>query len=235
MAPHPDDESIGAPCTLLTLRDAGWRIVNVAVGLGSVDQRRRRRDELEEACRRTGFELLVLDPPANISRASNPDDHEDLTDRLAAIFAELRPAVVVGPSPTDGHHGHEITGTAIVGAVERQTTAIRLWQWGLWADLAGPNVFVPVTAEHLDAAKHAVSAHEGELARNNYLDLLEARARVAAILGAERVFGWGAPGQSERYAELLREVEWDGRAAHVPVGGRRLEPADPLGGLQSGS
>ncbi len=224
MAPHPDDESLGAPCTLLTLRAAGWRVVNVAVGLGRPDQRDRRRAELEEACRRAGFDLVLLDPPADISRTSTTDDRRALADRLAALLGELRPEVVVGPSPTDGHHGHEITGEALVAAVHRQRAPVRVWQWGLWADLADPNLFVPVSSDHLAAARDALSAHEGELARNDYLDLLEARARVAAILGAERVFGWGAARQPERYAELLHEIEWDGHVERVPSEGRRLDP-----------
>jgi len=28
LAPHPDDEALGAPATLLALRDAGHRVIN---------------------------------------------------------------------------------------------------------------------------------------------------------------------------------------------------------------
>ena len=40
---HPDDESIAAPCTLLALKDAGWREVNFAASLGRPADRPRRR------------------------------------------------------------------------------------------------------------------------------------------------------------------------------------------------
>ena len=30
LSPHPDDEIAGMPATLMALRDAGWRVVNVA-------------------------------------------------------------------------------------------------------------------------------------------------------------------------------------------------------------
>ena len=32
LSPHPDDELAGMPATLMALRDAGWRIVNLACG-----------------------------------------------------------------------------------------------------------------------------------------------------------------------------------------------------------
>jgi LmbE family N-acetylglucosaminyl deacetylase len=35
LSPHPDDELLGCPAHLFALRDAGWRIVNVALSLGS--------------------------------------------------------------------------------------------------------------------------------------------------------------------------------------------------------
>ena len=39
VSPHPDDELVGAPGTLKTLRDHGWQIVNLAGGLGRPGRR----------------------------------------------------------------------------------------------------------------------------------------------------------------------------------------------------
>jgi len=39
VAPHPDDEALGAPCTLLRLKDAGARVVVVACGRGGCSGR----------------------------------------------------------------------------------------------------------------------------------------------------------------------------------------------------
>ena len=47
LSPHPDDEIAGAPATLMALREAGWRVVNVACGLGRPAQHQRRRAEVE--------------------------------------------------------------------------------------------------------------------------------------------------------------------------------------------
>ena len=42
ISPHPDDELLGAPATLIALAQAGHEVVNLAVSLGR-DQDRPRR------------------------------------------------------------------------------------------------------------------------------------------------------------------------------------------------
>jgi LmbE family N-acetylglucosaminyl deacetylase len=85
VAPHPDDELLGAPAHLMALRDAGWRVVNVAVSLGRPGDRVRRRAEVGEACRRAGFELVVLDPPVVVGRGDGDAAAQaDLGQRLAS-------------------------------------------------------------------------------------------------------------------------------------------------------
>ena len=208
LAPHPDDELLGAPATLLRLRDAGHRIVNVACSLGRPEQRERRRAEVAEACARAGFELVVLDS----------------LDRLADLVRAAD--LVLAPTPHDGHPCHELVGRAARDALATER-APRLWLWGLWADLPLPTLFVPFAEAELARAAHALGAHAGELARNDYVELLRARAVAARVLGAERVFGFGAARRQAAYAELLTEVqyadgEWWAGAAREP------DPAAPL-------
>ena len=210
LSPHPDDEVIGAPALLLRMRDAGHRIVNLACSLGHREQWDRRRAEVEEACRRADFELLVLDPPALISS----DDDLDLAQRTIAaetarLVRELDVALVVAPSPHDGHHGHEVVGRAA-----RDALAVEggppLWMWAIWADLPLPTLFAPFGPSELERASYALSAHAGEVSRNDYVDLLRGRGVTGRVLGAERVFGFGTPGRDEPFAELLTEAAFAG-------------------------
>jgi LmbE family N-acetylglucosaminyl deacetylase len=208
LAPHPDDEVLGAPATLLRLKDAGHRVVNAACSLGRPEQRERRRAEAEEACARAGFELLVLDG----------------LDGVPDVVREAD--LVVAPSPHDGHPSHEAVGRAARDALAADG-APRLWLWGLWADLPLPTLRVAFGEDELTRATHALRAHAGEVARNDYVALLRARAVAARVLGAERVFGFGTPGRPGAYAELLTEVafaagEWWAGAPREP------DPAAPL-------
>ncbi|HEY6398546.1 MAG TPA: PIG-L family deacetylase, partial [Solirubrobacteraceae bacterium] len=167
VSPHPDDELLGAPAALMALRDEGWRVVNLACSLGRPDDRARRCRELGEACRLAGFELLI---PDGIPPIGPGDDVARAQTVLSAVIGDaldaLQADLIVGPSPHDGHHGHEVVGRAICDAVETRGGPIHVMFWGLWADLPLPNVLVPFGTVRLAEIQHALGAHAGELARN---------------------------------------------------------------------
>jgi hypothetical protein len=89
--------------------------------------------------------------------------------------------------------------------------SVRWWMWGIWGDLPAPNVFFPFGEAELSRMLHILEAYEGELERNDYRRLLTGRATTNAVLGSERVFGFGSPAASSLpYAELLTEVRRQG-------------------------
>ena len=209
LSPHPDDEVAGMPATLMALRDAGWRVVNLACGLGRPEQHERRRAELEEACRRAGFELLPCEPPLALSAGDDlAAAEETLVGLLAEVLSELSPALVCAPSPHDGHHAHELVGRAARRALEAHPgPAPPLWLWGVWAELPFPTLIVPFDAARLAEIQHALAAHASELERLPLDRLIEARAVLSAAVADERVYGSGAAGDpSAAFAELVCEV-----------------------------
>jgi LmbE family N-acetylglucosaminyl deacetylase len=250
VAPHPDDELLGAPATLFALRARGWRVVNLACSLGRPADAERRRAELSEACRRAGFELLI---PAELLPIGRDDDLDRARSGLAAEIRRnletTRAELIVGPSPDDGHHGHELVGRAIEDAVQEprgydadhehplqlreNPTPHQVMFWGLWRDLAQPNLLVPYDAARIEEIQHALAAHAGELKRNRYDRLLEGRATAHAVLGPERVFGYGSPGIAEPFAELLRVVTWSPGRGWQPEPPRLFDPSEPLGRLNA--
>ncbi len=228
VSPHPDDELLGAPATLMALRDAGWEVINLACSLGRARDRDRRRRELIEACRAVRFELVIPDGLAPIGSGDDLGLAQGIL--AAAIVEELNQStarVIVGPSPHDGHHAHELVGRAIRDAVELRGEPIRVMFWGLWGELPIPNVFVPFDAARLREIQRALGLHAGELERNRYDRLLESRAAAAAVLGPERVFGFGAAGTGHEYAELLTDVGWSPSAGWRLAAPRVLDPNDP--------
>jgi len=214
VAPHPDDEALGCPGALLHLLDRGWKVVSVLASLGFPDQWARRRAEFEEASRRAQFEPVILDPPLDISL---PDDLARATARVALelprILEEHDASLVVSPSPHDVHHGHETVARGVQCALATRQPSIRWWMWGIWGDLPVPNVFYPFGDPDLARMLHILDAYTGEIERNDYRRLLSGRATTNAVLGSERVFGFGMPAASSLpYAEVLTEVRcMDGR------------------------
>ncbi len=232
IAPHPDDELLGCGGTLLRLRDAGWEIVNLACSLGRPSQHARRGDELRDACRRADFTLRL--PGATIALSRDDDlvaAQASLADEIQAAILQLRPALVLGPSPHDEHHGHEVAGRATRDALQRLSVRPRWWMWTLWGHAPTPSLLVELDESLLERTAHALAAHRGELARTPYDRLLRARAELAAVLGSEQVFGWGSAGPSVPYAEVLTELLTD-RGDWPLAGPRRLDPAHALAGAQ---
>jgi LmbE family N-acetylglucosaminyl deacetylase len=229
IAPHPDDELLGAPALLMALRDAGWRVVNFACSLGRADDHERRRSELARACELAGFDLLVPDDLPPIGRADDLAVAQDvLTAAIEAEIGRTGPQLLVGPSPHDGHHAHEVVGRAIVEATEHVGRPARVMFWGLWADLPFPTALVGFDSARLHEIERALRAHAGELARNRFDRLLAGRAVANSVLGPERVFGWDTPGSREDggdYAELLCETSWSPSVGWRLGNAQRLTPA----------
>jgi LmbE family N-acetylglucosaminyl deacetylase len=221
VAPHPDDEALGCPGALLHLLDRGWDVVSVIASLGFPHQWERRRGEFEEASRRANFVPVFLEPPLAISLH---DDLAGATERVASelpgIVASYEASVIVSPSPHDVHHGHEAVARGVQGALRSLPPTVRWWMWGIWGDLPAPNVFYPFGEPALARMLHVLQAYEGELERNDYRHLLSGRALSNAVLGSERVFGFGAGAASSLpYAEVLTEVRrvgdhWMASQAH---------------------
>jgi len=208
-SPHPDDELIGAPATLMALRDVGWRIVNVACSLGRAGQRGRREAELREACRRAGFALRIPSDRVGLSRI---DERAEAAEGLAALaraeIAGSNPRIVLSPSPHDRHPGHELVGRAVRDALRGgPIPAPAWWMWGLWDALPLPTLGTAFGAHRLEEALAALSAHRGELQRNDYRRLVVGRATMNASLAPELLFGFGVESRPQAsYVELLTEV-----------------------------
>jgi len=229
-SPHPDDELIGAPATLMALRHAGWRVVNVACGLGRPDQHARREAEVRDASARAHFEPRIERPPVAMSSDDDPAAaHERLLEVVRRELDDLQAQIVVSPSPHDRHHAHELVGAAVRAAlVERGDDAPRWWMWGLWSSLPLPTLATAFDAARLEEVLTALDAYRGELERNDYRRFVKARAEMNASLGPELLFGFGGETPQEvRFVELLTEAaRVDGR--WLLGRARWLDPSAPL-------
>lgn len=230
LAPHPDDELIGAPATLMALRDAGYRVVNLVCGLGKPDQHERRAAELHEASRLAGFDVLIPShPPVVSSRDDVATVSAEVQELARATIDELHPDIVVSPTPHDRHPSHELVARALRDALlEIIPTPPRWWMWGLWGDLPIPTIGTAFEQPRLDEVLTALTAYSGELARNDYRMLVRGRAVMNAALAPEKLFGFGSSQRAdERYVELLTETVL--RHGRWLLGSPRwLEPTTPL-------
>jgi LmbE family N-acetylglucosaminyl deacetylase len=218
VAPHPDDECIGAPCTLLGLADRGARVIVVACGLGRPADQERRRRELVAATSLAGLDLVVREPPAALSSSDDLDAaRAALTPWLTGLLDEHDADLVIGPQLHDVHPAHEAVALAVQAAIPASRRPPVWWQWGIWADLPVPTLLVPCPDELVERGLAWLRCYPGELSRNDYADMVRAAHRLNAIRGVERLGGFGSARLGTADAELLTELGWDGRGWRLGV------------------
>ncbi len=129
LAPHPDDEVIGAGGTLLSLVRAGARVVVVqatdgaaGASLGDLPAAERREVRLREAAavaQAMGVAAIEFWRADNHRFRATPD----LVARLAELLARERPALVLVPFVTDAHVDHRTLARILARAIEQRPEA----------------------------------------------------------------------------------------------------------------
>ena len=116
-SPHPDDEAIAGALPWRLRSQAGWRVINVAVTLGSNDARRAARwQEARACCDYLSFELCSasgetqfgMERIAPTTERSEPGHWAACVQKIAALLGQYQPRVIVCPHADDGHPAVDI-------------------------------------------------------------------------------------------------------------------------------
>lgn len=222
-SPHPDDEAITGGLAWRLRRQEAWRVVNVAVTLGSRQERRAARwGELTACCAHLGFELVSasgetaqgLERIAPQTSATEPALWDRAVGRVAELLLVHRPQVLVCPHDNDGHAAHTGTHRLVLDALRRVGSALRphvvLSEY--WNTQPNPGLMVELSAADVSELVAALSLHAGEVARNPYHLTLPAGCIDAARRGAERVGAPGADSPGFTFASLYGWRRWSGVA-----------------------
>jgi LmbE family N-acetylglucosaminyl deacetylase len=173
VAPHPDDETIGAHALMTRMRRRGVaiRVVIVSDGAGSHrasatwPQRRlvrERRRESRLVLRRIGVTA------AQIAFLDLPDGHLHrhamaIRRRVAGIVRALpRPALVLAPSPSDAHPDHRVVSAAMRPQPQVAVRHYPVWPIGQHLRAAQP---VRLTAQERLAKRHAIRSYRTQAGR----------------------------------------------------------------------
>ncbi|HRA62690.1 MAG TPA: PIG-L family deacetylase [Burkholderiaceae bacterium] len=229
-SPHPDDEAIAGALPWRLRAENGWRVVNVAVTLGSKRERRAERwGELERCCAFLGFDLLSASgtPGQAFEQVRAFDGSDDLQQRdaqvarVAALIRHYRARVVVCPHGLDGHPAHIGTHALVMAAVRHLAPDWRLHLLfsEYWNTQMAPALMLALEAADVATLVAALSLHIGEVARNPYHLSLPAWFIDAARRGAERVGSAGAPATGITFAALYGWSCWH-QGALVPMSGQ---------------
>ena len=199
VAPHPDDETLGAGGTIHDLIRLGFSVTVVVVTDGAAshddvpDLAAIRR---QEACR-ASIALGVATPPHFLDL---PDGQvarvrETLASSLRMLIEGC--VLVIGPRSGDGHPDHEATAEAVIEATTGipETRRPALWRYAIWAwawdgiapeDLFGARVW-PVTAEGRRRRSAAIATYQSQIT-DQWGNAIVSADMVAAVEQADEVF-----------------------------------------------
>lgn len=238
-SPHPDDEVIIGGLALRLLREAGWKVVNVAVTQGSNESRQSERwAELAACCDCIGFGLVQTVPggleKVNVAtREKSPGHWAASVKVIADILAKHRPQAIFFPHELDWNSSHIGTHHLVLDAlrtlpVDFRTVAVETEFWG---QMPSPNLMVEISAPDLADLITALTFHVGEVRRNPYHLTLPAWMVDNVRRGGELVGGQGGAAPDFTFATLYRLRRWNGRELEQAYdGGKNLAcGANPAG------
>ncbi len=236
-SPHPDDEVIIGGLAVRLMREAGWRVVNVAVTQGSRKERQQGRlEELRRCCEYMGFEL-VQTAASGLERINPKTREQDAAHwgrcvaRTAEILSEHRPRAILFPHDQDWNSTHVGTHHLVVDALRQLGDRFdcHTVETEFWGAMATPNLMVELSEEHLADMITALTFHVGEVERNPYHLSLPAWMVDNVRRGAELVGGQGGASPEFLFATLYRLRRWAGGGwTRVYDGGRNFGCSESL-------
>ncbi|MGH7975753.1 MAG: PIG-L deacetylase family protein [Limisphaerales bacterium] len=239
-SPHPDDECIIGGFARRLLREAGMRVINVAVTQGSNSERQQPRlRELKNACEWLGFELEQTAPNGleKINPKTRTDDPKHWADAVKIIAASLmtnQPRAIFFPHELDWNSTHIGTHFLIMDALKTlppnfQTTLIETEFWG---QMPSPNLLVESSVDDVADLIAALSFHIGEVQRNPYHLRLPAWLQDNVRRGAELVGGQGGAAPDFTFATLYRARQWkSGGVENFYSGGKQIGATENPGDI----
>lgn len=215
-SPHPDDESLVGGLALRLRHELGWRVVNIAMTLGSAPARKQARwQEAKAACQYLGFELVspYLEDGKSFEKIHPQAFEQQTTDWLDCVeqlkhqFLRYQPRLILTPHALDGHPAHCGTHHLVNQAVQQLPTnkKIHLAYSEYWNTQMSPRLMVALAPAHVAQMMTATAMHVGEVSRHPYHRSLPAWLMDGARRGAERV---GIAGQASTGMHMAALYGW---------------------------
>lgn len=239
-SPHPDDECIIGGFALRLMREAGMRVINVAVTQGSNRERQQPRlMELKNACDWIGFGLEQTAPNGlekinPKTRANDPQHWADCVKIIAASLAKNQPRAIFFPHELDWNSTHIGTHFLVMDALKTlpPTFQTMLVETEFWGQMPSPNLMVESSAEDVADLLAALSFHVEEVRRNPYHLRMPAWLQDNVRRGAELVGGQGGAAPDFLFATLYRVRQWkNGRVEEVFSGGKQIGIGESPAGI----
>jgi LmbE family N-acetylglucosaminyl deacetylase len=236
-SPHPDDECITGALALRLLREAKWKVANVAITLGGKKEwRSARLRELKNACDCLSFDLVVagLEKINLETRRENPAQWQLAAGAIAKILTAQKPRVIFLPHEKDGHPAHVGTHFLVLDVLKKLPRSFECFvvETEFWGQMKNPNLLVESSVEDVSALITALACHVGEVRRNPFHARLPAWMLDNVRRGAEIVGGQGGASPDFTFGTIYHLQKWSGgKLQNVFKGGKFLSAKKNPAGL----
>ncbi len=218
-SPHPDDECIVGGLPLRLMKENGFRVINVAVTLGSHQERRQGRlKELKAACSHLGFDLLETAPDGleKIKQATRDklgSEWSQSVDCIKSILKTHLPRLILLPHQLDQNSTHMGTFCLVMDALRGLGPSFNCFiaETEFWSPMKHPNLMVQSSVEDVGQLMAALSFHVGEVSRNPYHLRTPAWMIDNVRRGGELVGNQGGTPPDFDFATLYHLEKWENR------------------------
>lgn len=228
LAPHPDDECVGCGGTVRKYVEAGSRVRVVILTDGRDGDPTVRQLARSDPQRKRAEDQLVVRRKAEAAAALGilgveKGDFLDACDgqlqrhvspvaaRLAGIFSEWRPDIVLLPFLTDRHADHFAANRCLIEAVSQLepgwAESLNILGYETWSPIYA-NVYVDISST-MDCKLRALKCHESQLPFADFHAGVDGLSRYRAVTGmtggthAEAFFLAPLPTYRRLYNNLL--------------------------------
>ena len=225
LSPHPDDECLMGLLPLRLQEECGFEVDVWPVTFGSLPGRRAaRKKELKAACGILGFHV--------VGGAAAGGDISCQLGALTRWIERNRPLAVFLPHALDGHATHQLVHRLGLAVVDACGLCQAVFETEYWHPMRHPNVMVSATAGQVEHLQQALSAHQGEMMRNDYAARLPAWMIDNIRRGTELLGGAGAAAPDMPYAVLYRaRIRQAGKWKRLVAQGTIIDSSADVGDL----
>jgi len=217
LAPHPDDEAIGAGGTLIAQVRGGSEVCVLyltdggGVGEERGEQIATRRAEARATCRELGAEAVFWDNPD--TRLTNGAAN---VEALASLLRDREPDRVFVPSFFDTHYDHFATNQILVDAVARGGWRGTICGYEVWDAVPFPNYLVDVSP-HIEERDALLANYRTPHATTDFTRLCRYRSSIHYTLFVNSHKDRMDLGYAEAFLRFDSDVYCDMQRSYVQV------------------
>ena len=141
IAPHPDDDIIGAGGTLIKAKNNGAKISVIYITNGLQENSEKIKKEAKTVCNTVGFTAHFL----NCETRSIPINNTVINRKFASIINKINPEVLFTSFLLDDHDDHRRVNQLISSNISTiDLPSLEIWSYQIYSSIF-PNVVVDIT------------------------------------------------------------------------------------------